>query len=317
MIDPTQVRAAKQELTARLFGSAYAATSTPAGAAVPWGGNVLGVGFGAKVTGGTISADEAVRVYVRSKLGRRDLSSELVPDEVGGLPTDVLAVGDVVTFARPVRCGVSIGHRDVTAGTLGCLVRRGTEETPHILSNNHVLADVNRGAPGDPILEPGPADGGTEPIAELTEFEPIVMGGEPNRFDAAIARVLNPADVLPELKEIGSVVNPPVPPLLYRSVRKHGRSTLHTVGVVLDVSADVWVRVLPQESAWFEDQLGVVGVQGPFSRPGDSGSLVVDALNHAPAGLLFAGGGDHTFVSPIQPVLERFDATIIEADPTA
>ncbi len=319
MVQPAEVHAAKQELMARLFGAgpvSAAAQAAATAAPLPWASNVLGVGFGAKVTGGTVSTDTALRVYVRSKLARRDLGDDLVPDEIGGLPTDVLPVGDVIAFARPVRCGVSIGHKDVTAGTLGCLVRRGDDEAAHILSNNHVLANVNRGQVGDAILEPGPADGGSEPIAELTDFEPIALGGDPNPFDAAIARVLNPGDVLPEIEAIGSVVNPPVPPELYRSVRKHGRSTRHTVGVVMDISADLWVRVLPQESAWFVDQMAVVGVGGPFSRPGDSGSLVVDSPSRAPVGLLFAGGGDHTFVNPIQPVLERFGATIIQAEPT-
>ena len=57
---------------------------------------------------------------------------------IGDVPTDVVAVGDVTVFARPVLCGVSVGHVDVTAGTLGCLVRLEADDAPHILSNNHV-----------------------------------------------------------------------------------------------------------------------------------------------------------------------------------
>lgn len=30
----------------------------------------------------------------------------------------------------------------------------------HLLSNNHVVADSNRGRPGDVVLQPGPSDGG-------------------------------------------------------------------------------------------------------------------------------------------------------------
>lgn len=327
MVDPSDFFAYKEEAVGRLFGPDNATAGAfgaqvgpeagPLARRIPMAGNILGVGLGAKITDGSVSADTALRVYVRTKIARRDLGSNLVPDEIGGLPTDVVAVGDVRAFARPVRCGASIGHRDVTAGTLGCLVHLGGGVEPHILSNNHVLANVNRAKIGDQIVEPGPADGGTEPIAELTDFESIVAGGGPNAFDAAVARVLDPGDVLPAIEMIGSAVNPPVEAALYQSVRKNGRSSRHTVGVVMDLSADLWVRVLPQANAWFTEQIAVVGVGGVFSQPGDSGALVVDAVRRSPVGLLFAGGGDHTFVNPIDPVLTRFGATIIEAQAPA
>lgn len=58
---------------------------------------------------------------------------------------------------RPAPGGVSIGHQSITAGTLGVLVE--DEEGPiQILSNNHVLADSNRGSPGDYIHQPGRYD---------------------------------------------------------------------------------------------------------------------------------------------------------------
>jgi hypothetical protein len=41
---------------------------------------------------------------------------------------------------RPLKIGVSVGHVDVTAGTLGCFVREPEGEGTFILSNNHVLA---------------------------------------------------------------------------------------------------------------------------------------------------------------------------------
>lgn len=317
-----EARKYKGELVGRLFPAEAEAVAFRAQLAadaallarrVPTAGNVLGVGYGAKVVDRRPSEDVAVRVYVRTKLARRDLSpQELIPGEVNGCVTDVVPVGDVVAFGRPVRGGVSVGHHDITAGTLGCLVRRDGDADVYILSNNHVLANVNQAALGDPILEPGPADGGTSPIAELADFEAIKLWGGANEIDAAIARVLHAGDVLPEIEVIGHVRNPPVTAALYQSVRKHGRTTKHTVGVVVDLSADLWVRVLPQQQAWFEDQLAVVGAGGPFSQPGDSGSLVVDAVTRAPVGLLFAGGRDQTFVNPIDSVLARFASTVIE-----
>lgn len=309
----SRLRPAGEEAGRMAFGTQVASSASDLARRIPSAGNVVGIGFGAKTTAGQITSDVALRVYVKTKHARRSLRhDELVPDEINGLATDVLAVGDVVALVRPVRGGASVGHREVTAGTLGCLVHRGEDERAAILSNNHVLANVNRAELGDDILQPGPADGGRSPIATLSDFEPIVLSGTPNTIDAAVADVLDPDDVEPGIETIGGITNPPGEAALYESVRKHGRTTEHTVGVVMDLSADLWVRVGPQEQAWFEDQLAVVGAGGPFSQPGDSGSLVVDAVSRSALGLLFAGGRDHTFVNRIQPVLERFSATIVE-----
>lgn len=316
-----EARHYKEELVNILF-PAEPSGATAFGVPVPYeteqmarqignAGNVVGVGYGAKEVDKRPTADVAVRVYVRNKLRRDEVpAAALVPDEVDGLPTDVISVGDVALL-RPVRCGVSVGHFGITAGTLGCLLQVDDDESRYILSNNHVLADVNRAAIGDDILEPGPADGGTVPIAELSDFEPIELHGPTNEMDAAIARVLDPSDVLSDIEVIGAVQNPPMPGALYQSVRKHGRTTKHTVGVIMDLSADLWVRVLPQAMAWFEDQLVVIGAGGEFSQPGDSGALVVDAVARSPVALLFAGGSGHTFANPIDRILARFSAQIL------
>jgi len=314
-------RLAKEELLAQVFG-VQAQTVGPAVLTnvIPASSNIVGVGYGAKVTSGAALDETAVRVYVRAKMASADVpASDRVPSTINGIPTDVISVGDINAFARPTVCGVSVGHFAITAGTLGCLVRRrGIGIGDHfILSNNHVLANSTSAADGttpplgDAILEPGPLDGGdpADPIGELTAWEPITFTGT-NVMDAAIARVLDLSDVLPDINKIGRVANPPVAASLYQSVRKHGRTTLHTVGVIMDVSADIRVRYGTQLAS-FEDQVGIVGVGGDFSRGGDSGSLIVDAVRLNPVALLFAGGGGMTFGSPIQPVLDRFDVDIL------
>jgi hypothetical protein len=175
-----------------------------------------------------------------------------------------------------------------------------------------VLANSNVASPGDSILEPGPLDGGNplDPIAELTEFEPIDFFGT-NSMDAAIARVLQQGDVEPEiLGNIGRVTQPPAQASLYESVRKHGRTTLHTIGVIMDLAADINVRYGPRIAA-FEDQIAISGVGGAFSDGGDSGSCIVDAVQRNPVALLFAGGMGTTFANPIIPVLDRFDVDIV------
>ncbi|MDQ5827084.1 MAG: S1 family peptidase [Chloroflexota bacterium] len=316
----------KAELLSKMFASTQSASARGSSAGrrisplslLPPHSNVVGVGYGSKLSygasGAIVENEIAVRVYVRTKLPQSEVPvGNRVPAKVNGKPTDVIAVGDLSLLARPICCGVSIGHRSVTAGTLGCLVKRtdGASDDRFILSCNHVLADCNRAAIGDPILEPGLADGGDAypPIAELTEFEPLSFT-EPNGIDAAIARVINPNDVRPDIHDIGYVEPPAGPAAVYQSVRKYGRTTRHTVGVIMDIAADFRARA-GTELVDFENQLEINGVNGAFSDSGDSGSLVVDAVKRHAVALLFAGGGGATFASPINPVLFRFGVEIV------
>src|SRR5437764_665059 len=81
-------------------------------------------------------------------------------------PTDEIEIGEILAFGsfrqreKPALGGSSVGHVNVTAGTLGCLVML-EDDSLCILSNNHVLANVNQASVGDKIVQPGKADGGT------------------------------------------------------------------------------------------------------------------------------------------------------------
>ena len=80
-------------------------------------------------------------------------------------------------------------------------------------------------------------------------------------------------------------------------VRKSGRTTRLTEGRI--TATDVTLRVGYSDGFLvFTDQFLVTGVRTGFSGPGDSGSLIVDAENHA-VGLLFAG-------SPFTTVANRW-----------
>ncbi|HEX9983014.1 MAG TPA: hypothetical protein VGF69_07110 [Thermoanaerobaculia bacterium] len=281
-------------------------------ASLPLEGNIRGLGYGAKITSGAALDDLAVRVYVKAKVPKRMLTeAERVPEEINGMPTDVIAVGDISAAAVP--CGVSVGHVNVSAGTLGCLVTLPSRPgRKFILSNNHILANVNQGRIGDRVIQPAALDGGRRPVNEiavLSDFEPLQFGGTKNFFDAAIAELLDPASVTPDLKQIGPIVAPISSPAIYQSVRKYGRTTLHTLGVITDVAADIPVRYGSQ-IAYFEDQLAVTGVNGWFADRGDSGSLVVDAVTRRAVGLVVAVAQGLTYCNQIDLVLRRFGAEI-------
>lgn len=242
--------------------------------------NVVGIGIGPKLVGNSIEAQEAVRIYVRVKIPRNEISAnELVPSSFGNLPTDVIEIGDVTAFPvtktwdrqkknRPLMsCGVSVGHPNITAGTLGCLVEKNNER--YILSNNHVIADCNAAVIGDKIIQQGKADGGSSPsedIATLSDFKPMDFTGAANDIDAAIAKLDQAGTVEEEIIDIGSPLKTTTSAALYQSVRKHGRTTGHTVGVITDLSVDIWVGYGTSGRAWFENQLAVTGIYGQIFR---------------------------------------------------
>ena len=211
---------------------------------------------------------------------------------------------------RPAFPGVSIGHYNITAGTFGCLVE-DEDGRIHILSNNHVLADLNSANLGEPILQPGPADGGNrhnDNIAELSTFMPIDFQGL-NRIDAALAEPFNYADVLPDIPHIGRVTGITNPRLNIRVI-KFGRTTGLTFGVLVARNATIKVNMEGRD-VLFEDQIVIEGDRGRFSDGGDSGSLILDT-NRRAIGLLFAGSTTGvTFANPIDDVLTLLSVGII------
>ncbi len=137
---------------------------------------VTSVGYGFKRVNGLLTKVPVIVVGVRKKLPVSALSaSDIVPTVIAGNITDVVELDpkalDVNTGRfRPCPAGISIGHFEVTAGTLGCYVSKNGKKL--ILSNNHVLANQNDSNIGDPIIQPGSADGGTiehDMVANLFE----------------------------------------------------------------------------------------------------------------------------------------------------
>lgn len=143
--------------------------------------NVVACGIGYKIRGSVRTDEPCVMVSVTRKQPAASLSSsDLIPAQVDDVSTDVIETGQIVALGidrlsaqRPVRPGMSIGHRLGTAGTVACLVRH--EGKVFLVSNNHVLALLNKGKAGDLILQPGPGDGGTleDAVGQLATYEPL------------------------------------------------------------------------------------------------------------------------------------------------
>ncbi len=213
---------------------------------------------------------------------------------------------------RPVFGGFSVGHFKITAGTVATccydlMPFPGIPSKYFILSNNHVLANSNNANLGDPILQPGPADGGTLPadlIGRLARFIPIrfhTPTTKPLNFvDAAIAEVQF-HEVSREIYWIGYLNRrlPPTLPVLKIGavLQKTGRTTNFSTGKVISLNATVDVNYGGGNVARFANQI----VTTAMSAPGDSGSLVTDLEERAVA-LLFAGSGTVTICNPISLV---------------
>jgi hypothetical protein len=245
------------------------------------------------------------RVYAYNSAGNSAYSNEASATTPGG---------ETSPYPRPAPIGVSTGHPNITAGTIGCRVTKmdGATTYYYALSNNHIYADENRASLGDNVLQPGPYDGGQNPrdkIGTLADFQQIVFSRfASNQIDAAIA--LCPPEMLGNSTPAGSYGVPSsttVAAWVGLAVQKHGRTTGLTTGQVYAVNATVNVGY-DSGTARFINQ--IVITPGAFSAGGDSGSLIVTQSGENPVGLLFAGSSSVTIANPIDLVLSHFGVTV-------
>ena len=246
---------------------------------------------------------------------------------------------------RPMWPGASLGHYQAWGGTFGAVVRDRTYGTRLMLSTNHALACANQAKLGDAVVQPAAIDGGHEKydtVAYLVRSVPIrfhvdrpesgltvktanvvnkaakllrskgrmlVTRIDPeavNLVDAAIARPADDTTLTEEILEIGAV-HEFTPPRLEMKVRKSGRSTGLTNGLVIVTNALVEVQYEGGRTARFEDQI----LTTPMAKPGDSGALLVTGDDDPEAvGLLFAGSDRMTVYNPIQAVLDGLDVDL-------
>lgn len=310
--------------------------------------NVIGVGIGHKITNGKDTGELCLSVLVTKKVAPSELSNkDFVPKIIDNIFTDVKEVGKIVALKartdrwRPAPGGVSIGHYSITAGTLGGFVKDIATNETLILSNNHVMANSNNASIGDPILQPGPADGGKVPQDRIADLERYVriqfknigngdccianrMSGflnflakmvgskhrmiiakiesEFNEVDAAVAKPAWDDVITNDIIDIG-VITGTKEAEINMAVRKSGRTTETTTGKIKDLNVNIDVGYDGNVIATFENQI----VASAMSKPGDSGSLVVDGSEPKAVGLLFAGSDTVTVLNPIDRVLESLN----------
>ncbi len=318
--------------------------------------NVVATGIGYKIVNGKPTKDLAIVVSVASKQTKKALSpKELVPQTVGGIQTDVFPTGIIYAFQdptgkfRPAPGGVSIGHINITAGTLGCLVQKAGKK--YILSNNHVLANSNAGEIGDPILQPGPADVGSYPedlIAKLSEFIPIHWDSEGNggtspcKVAGATASILNafaallgsktrlhPQKVSPQAAAQDNLVDCAIAEPINEGDVVNEILHIGTISGVAEGTLGLSIQKSGRTTGYTTGTIQQIDVTvqvsygsnktatfvdqlmaGNMSAGGDSGSAILNTDKEI-VGLLFAGSSNSTIMNRIQNVFDALKVDII------
>lgn len=226
---------------------------------------------------------------------------------------------------RPLIIGASIGHVDITAGTLGAFVKRAGRV--FILSNNHVLANEDAATAGDSVIQRGRHDGGLPPIDHVAtlRFWIRFTAKGPNLVDAALAEVEKSIDYNASLLRglVGGADRQLTglgPDFLDEgeTVYKVGRTTGATEGRVTAFDLDNVVVAYDTGNLRFDGQVEIEGTGNQaFSDGGDSGSIIVNSEMQAVA-LLFAGGDSGganglglTYANPIHTVLKELKGALM------
>ena len=283
--------------------------------------NIVAIGISEKISKRKPTGKLALTFYVERKVPLKKLRADMlvpptVPEALSGseaIPTDVVVLGkirpEVNVTRHPVQPGNSIGHIDITAGTLGAIVKKGSEL--HILSNSHVLAVGGTAKKGDSIIYPGDADNGKNPadlVARLSGFQKFVTGGDfVNHVDCAIAKptAARLSEVVSEIKGLG-VPKGTIQAVRGMKVQKVGRTTGKTNGEVRDVHFR-FVLTYEVGEVGFIDQV----LCTRYTAPGDSGSLVIEKETGRAVGLHFAGANGGSVFNPIAEVLKALGVVLV------
>lgn len=273
--------------------------------------NITSVGVGLKNGSGPISLQFTVGEKGASALESLDtteIPATITLADGTVVPTDVIersykpafelveveALDERKVRRDPIQPGISISHPKGTAGTIGLIVFDRSSGAPCVLSNWHVLHG-NRGAIGDPVVQPGPFDDNNVAGNVAGKLLRSHLG---NAGDCALARIEQRGIERPVL-ELGVTAARMARVALGDKVVKSGRTTGVTYGIVrrIDVIAKIDYRAPTGEQPIGGFEIGVdparLPADGEISMGGDSGSAWMIASGAKAtdifAGLHFAG----------------------------
>jgi hypothetical protein len=283
--------------------------------------NIVGIGIAEKETAGKATGELGLCFYVEKKRAKAKVTpNKMVPPILSvadrtAVFTDVQEIGRVVPQVNrqqnPIQSGFSVGNV-IDTGTLGAIVRKGRRF--HLLSNSHVLAKSGRGKVGDDIIYPGDADRGNakaQRIGALSNIFPFQQTDDfVNHVDAALAELddafLGRLDLSIHRAKAPLGATDPVRGM---TIVKRGRTSGETEGTVRDVHFSIAILYPGVGKIGFIDQ--VLCTQ--YSKPGDSGSIIVDKASGKIVGLHFAGSAAGSVFNPISEVLKALKFRFADA----
>lgn len=235
---------------------------------------------------------------------------------------DVRFTGIITPTGRRLSVGASAAHPRGCTGTIGFFARRKRDGALGFVSANHVIAAQDAGVEGDEIFHPASEDGGCAPgdcVALLAGDYPRLGQVGHRTVDCAFARLVDGVDF--ETCSVGAgqrLAATPAPPAAQIAVSKVGRTTGRTAGRITAFALDDSAINYSFGEARFKGQIEIESADlSPFSRPGDSGSVVFTEDGH-PLGLLYsrsaAGGASNmglTMANPIGVVLDALGVTLV------
>ncbi len=282
---------------------------------------ITGVGLGAREENGELFDELAVRVLVADAATAPEL-----PREVGGVPVCVierqyepLGFPDEHRYAE-LRGGIKITVPTHASGTMGAIVQDISDREPLGLSCYHVVGDPDRfpnnvWQPHNPPLVVGSQLAKDDNVGDVVKvdfpqtsplpFSPVVTGLTDSavfRLDAGFGQGRTVSRAIagdgPGLPDMVTAVTATATPTIFQPVRKRGYFTGPTTGQVFGGRVvGLWTTVKWSpggRNAWLMEQVELWGGGGVFARPGDSGSLVLDAGRPTALGVLWGGtkGGE-------------------------
>lgn len=278
-------------------------------------------------------ANKSARLAVRVAKGKGNYQrARKLLSKAGVKMADVDLVSGVeyTAYGRILQIATTGAHPQLCRGTFGAIV----EDNDHlyILSCNHVLTNMQTASKGDPIVQPSACDSDElNAVGHLCWWEPLNAG----TIDVALATIdgsiVSRIDALQIPTETGTVTmdpNPIADRMDAHSVFKTGARTGYTEGKIVTVDIDnvPVTYVKPDGSSFtvhFDNQIEIEHVNSKkvFSKPGDSGALIIDKSSNRPYALLFSGmtGNDgipKTLASFLPDVLKAANVRLVtEAHP--
>lgn len=297
---------------------------------------VVGVDVGFKYKDGQRTDEICLRVHVSKK--KQDVSEEeKIPATVNGISTDVLeskfdalhglvvprqhyVVTEGDTIVNPddqmypvLMGGITISvdtEEGAETGTIGAIVIDKQTKKPAILTNGHVVNNTV----GLPVFHTYSWKTNEKPVGTVlrTRME--------NGIDAAVVSIGDAYTYAFDITELGGVQGINESPTLGMKVRKRGRTSRLTEGIIDGLHGSFPDPRDPSKN--YTDIITIAPTRtNEFSTFGDSGSTVLDANNKIVA-LLYSGyppdgAGDlsgKTLAIPIRNVMKAMNIGIEKSD---